>query len=73
MADQVIPFPEECRRSAYCLQDSRISRVEVRVDYSREQGDRIEGKIDFLRNWALTGLLSVNVGLIALLVTLLRK
>lgn len=64
-AEHVIPFPESCPRSATCIQESRISVLEERAKSGQTQLDRIETKVDALRNWQLAAALSLIVALIS--------
>jgi hypothetical protein len=52
MADHVILFPDVCDR-LFCHQGSRIAVVESSVDAARDTLERIEDKVDGLRNWLL--------------------
>jgi hypothetical protein len=73
VAEHIIPFPATCERAPYCMQATRIALIEERLETGKMQLDRIEDKVDAIRNWLLGAVLSTTLALVAIIVTLLRK
>lgn len=78
-AEHIIPFPSDCPRHESCMQAERIAThaaqiavLTQRADNGKSQLDRIEDKLDAVRNWLLGAVLSASLALIAIVVTLLH-
>lgn len=80
-AEHVIPFPQECSRHETCMQSERIADqaaqiavLRQRADNGKTQLDRIEDKVDAIKNWLLGAVLSLAIALIgAIVVAVLKK
>ena len=73
MPEKVIPFPAPAAGCPEkCPNSTRIAVLESRMDASTLLLDRIETKVDGLKNWLMGAVLSVTVAMIAIVAALLR-